>query len=94
MGIGVGIMGVGRAGGEIHMPQFAKLDGYDIIGVCDVSAQRARQRTAEFGGEIFPSYEAMLDDGRIELVVVATPSSSHADHSIQALEAGKLVVVD
>ena len=94
MGIGVGIMGVGRAGGEIHMPQFAKLDGYDIIGVCDVSAQRARQRTAEFGGEIFPSYEAMLDDGRIELVVVATPSSSHADHSIQALEAGKHVVVD
>lgn len=94
MGIGVGIIGVGRAGGELHMPQLAKLDAYDIIGVYDVSAERAKQRTAEFGGEVFPSYEAMLGDRRVELVVVATPSNSHAEYSIQALEAGKHVVVD
>lgn len=94
MATGVGIIGVGRAGGELHMPDLAKLDTFNIIGVYDVCEERARQRTAEHGGTIFPSYEAMLADPEVELAVVTTPSNSHAEYVIQALEAGKHVVVD
>ena len=94
MAIGIGILGVGRAGGELHMPQISTLEAWNIVGAYDVSEERATQRTAQYGGRVFGSYEAMLEDPQVEVVVVATPSNSHAEYAIQALEAGKHVVVD
>jgi scyllo-inositol 2-dehydrogenase (NADP+) len=94
MAIGVGVIGVGRVASELHLPDLAKLKAFRISGVYDVSEERAGTCATKYGARVFPSYEAMLADPKIALVVVTTPSNSHAEFAIQALEARKNVVVD
>jgi scyllo-inositol 2-dehydrogenase (NADP+) len=94
MAIGIGILGTGRVVNDIHLPQLMALKAWNIVGVHDISAERAAQAAARCGAQVFPSYEAMLADPRVEVVTIATPSNLHADFAIQSLEAGKHVVVD
>lgn len=55
---------------------------------------RARAYAAEFGGvSAFGSYAAALSEN-VDAVVVTTPTSSHAELTHAALEAGKNVIVE
>jgi predicted dehydrogenase len=46
------------------------------------------------GSGWFNSYEAAIDHGEIQTVLVATPPSGHLDLTLRALEAGKHVIVE
>ena len=46
------------------------------------------------GVKVVPSTEDIIKDPAIDLVVVATPNSTHFDLASQALDAGKHVVID
>ena len=47
-----------------------------------------------FGSGHHDSYEAVLADSTIDAVIISTPHSLHAEHVIQAAEAGKHVFVE
>lgn len=56
---------------------------------------RARHFAARYGGEhSWGSYQEALDDPGTEVVLVATPPSSHLEWARAALEAGKHVIVE
>ena len=46
------------------------------------------------GARLYDSYEAMLSDGTIDIVYVATPHAAHAEWGIKALDTGKHVLVE
>jgi len=46
------------------------------------------------GGGFFDSYEAAINDAKIGVVLVATPPASHLELTLQALRAGKNVIVE
>jgi predicted dehydrogenase len=59
------------------------------------SLERARAFEGRFGGAgAFGSYDDALLDPRIALVLVATPPASHLSLTLQALLAGKHVIVE
>ena len=61
---------------------------------CGAAAGRRSFAESEHGIKSYAALANLLEDEEVELVVVATPSSSHAEVAIQALRAGKHVVVE
>jgi predicted dehydrogenase len=62
--------------------------------VTDPSPQRRTEATATLKCKAYPELASLLADRDVELVVIATPSHVHAAQAIEALDAGKHVVVE
>ena len=89
--IRVGVLGLGQ--GRSHLRAFQLLEGATVVAVCDKDSALAARVAHEFAVEMrYPTYDAMLEDRSIDLVVVATPDHHHGQHAIMALEAGKHVL--
>jgi scyllo-inositol 2-dehydrogenase (NADP+) len=90
--IGVGIASFGLSGRVFHAP-FIRLNKKFAI-------RRIIERTKNEAQELYPevtvsrSFEDLLDDQEIALVVVNTPDLTHFELTKKALRAGKHVVVE
>lgn len=94
MTIRVGVAGLGLAGHVLHIDPLGKIDGFKVQAVCDVDKGAMERAVQKVGATGFEDFRAMIDQKDIDLVVVATPNYLHTEQAIQALEAGKNVVVD
>ena len=89
--IGVAVLGAGRMA-QTHLRTLAGVDAVDVVVVADPVAA-----AAERGREIAHARRASLDpveaihDPDVEVVVVVTPTSTHAQLIEEALRAGKAV---
>lgn len=93
--ITVGILGLGRSGWGIHAKGISDLpDQFRIAAVADPLPERQQEANEKFGCEVFNTPEELIAGSDVELVVVATPSHTHAPLAEQALAAGKNVVVE
>jgi predicted dehydrogenase len=91
----VGIAGLGRSGWAIHAKLLEPLgDKFVIVAVLDSNPARLKEAADKFGCRTYSTYEGLLADKDVELVVVAMPSHLHAGYTIQALKAGKHVVCE
>ncbi|MCB1776622.1 MAG: oxidoreductase [Candidatus Competibacteraceae bacterium] len=88
----VGLIGYGMAGRVFHAPLITALPQLRLSKVVERRGQTVRERYPEV--EVVREVAALFEDPEIELIVVATPSSSHFDLARQALLADKHVVVD
>jgi predicted dehydrogenase len=86
--VGTGFIGV------VHVEALRRL-GVEVTGVVGSTPQRARAKAAAAAlPHPYRSYEAMLEDGRVDVVHVTTPNHLHYPQVKQALEAGKHVVCE
>jgi len=92
--ITVGIIGLGRAGWAIHVRRIREREDFKVVAVADPDAERRKQGEEELGAACFESIDQLLAGSDAELIVVATASMDHVDHSIRALEAGRHVLVE
>ena len=89
--LSVGLVGFGLAGRYLHRPLIAAA-GMDIVGV--VSRQTELLHAELPAARIVSSIEALLEVKPLDLVVIASPNRWHYSQAMQALNAGKHVVVD
>ncbi len=84
--------GVAGAGfiGAVHVDALRRL-GVEVLGVVDSTPERARAKGI---APAYESFEALLDDDRVDVVHLATPNHLHYPLAKQALEAGKHVVCE
>ena len=91
-GLVVGIAGIGYWGSK-HVRTMRSLDAVDQVAVIDPSEQRVASLAHSVPGIVsFPTLGEALDT--IDAVVIATPPSTHAPLAIQAMEAGKHVLIE
>ncbi len=90
--IGVGLIGYGMAGRTFHAPVIQAVPELRLKKVVERHTNEARQRYPWV--EVVPDAAALLQDEEINLVVIATPNSSHFDLARQSLQANKHVVVE
>lgn len=88
----VALIGYGIAGRVFHAPLLAAVDGLRLRTIVQRRGDEAAARYPE--ATIARDAEEVFADGRIGLVVIATPNTSHFDLARRALLAGKHVVVD
>ena len=90
--IRVGLLGYGMASRVFHAPLIAAVPGIAIAAVASGKPEAVRADMGEVAVVATP--EALFADPAIDLVVVATPTATHAPLAIAALRAGKHVVVE
>lgn len=89
----LGIVGFGGMAGH-HYTQLAKENTrVRLKGVYDFNEERMKA-AAEKGLVTYESYEAMLADSEIDIVLVAAYNNFHKELSIAALRAGKHVLCE
>ena len=97
--IQVGMVGAsGRAGALLRL--FAARDDVDIVGIADIDegrlasgvahAEKVQGRRPESHGD----FRRLIDNDRIDVIVVGTPDHWHAIPTIMACQAGKDVYVE
>jgi predicted dehydrogenase len=89
-----GVVGLGRAGWDIHVRELRPRADARVVAVADPVAERREQAVAEFGCKAHPNLAKLLKQDDVEVVVIATPSVSHAADTKKAFAAGKHVVVE
>jgi len=88
------IVGLGRAGWDIHVSNLRGRKDYRIVEVVDVMDERLKEAADEFGCRTFKDFGAFVKASEAELVVVCTKSMDHCPMTVAALRAGKHVVVE
>ncbi len=90
--IQVGLIGYGVAGQVFHAPVIQAVPQLRLTKVVERHTSASQQRDPAVA--VVRDSAAIMADPAIELVVIATPNSSHFELARQALEAGKHVVVE
>ncbi|NIR33342.1 MAG: Gfo/Idh/MocA family oxidoreductase [Desulfuromonadales bacterium] len=85
------VVGVGYLG-RFHAQKYASLEGVDLVGVVDASADRAEEVAEEVGSRPFTDYQALLPE--VDLVSIAVPTQYHFPVAKAALEAGCHILLE
>ena len=93
--IKVGVVGMGRSGEELHGKYIRERAEFRLEAICDTSPARLKQcKKSLKPKKAYSTYDELLDDEAVELVVVATPSQAHCEMVLAAFERGKHVLVE
>jgi scyllo-inositol 2-dehydrogenase (NADP+) len=90
--IRTGLLAYGMSGKVFHAPFVATHPGFELVAVTERSRKEARHQYPDVVS--YDSIDALLADDSLELVVVNTPSNTHAEFTRQALRAGKHVLLE
>ena len=88
------VVGYGNAGKSFHAYLIGLTPGLDLRAVSSRDAGRRAAAESDYAVKTYSRIEDLLQDDEVELVVIATPHDSHRALCVQAMDAGKNVVVD
>jgi predicted dehydrogenase len=92
--IGIGVVGYGYWGPNL-VRNFMAAKESRVFAVCDASDSRLQQVSSQYPHiEVTNSYSALLSNPSIDAVAIATPVRSHFPLAMEALRAGKHVLVE
>jgi predicted dehydrogenase len=92
--IGVGVIGYGYWGPNL-VRNFAEVPGSRVVAVSDLRAERLLPVRARYPTvRTTTDHRDLINDSAIDAIVIATPVSTHFDLAMQALQAGKHVLVE
>jgi UDP-N-acetyl-2-amino-2-deoxyglucuronate dehydrogenase len=87
--VGAGVIGTHHG---LVISQLA--DRAELVAVVDIHPERAERLAAERGGKAFRSLTEALAAVPIDIVAVCTPTGHHGKVAIEALAAGKHVIIE
>jgi UDP-N-acetyl-2-amino-2-deoxyglucuronate dehydrogenase len=90
----IAVVGAGVIGKHHGLVISQLADRLRLAAVVDTVSERAEQLAAERGGKPFTSLSDALSTEDIDIVVVCTPTGRHREVAIEALAAGKHVIVE
>lgn len=86
------LLSFGMSGKIFHAPFIDLHKGFELAGAWERSHKNIQPIYP--GVKSYSSFQEILDDDSVELVIVNTPTNSHFDYAKQALLAGKHIVVE
>lgn len=90
----IGLIGAGNIG-KVHLDVFKEMEEADIVAITDVFLPLAQQRATEYAiPTVHADVDALVTDDTLDAVIIGVPNKFHAAIAIQALEAGKNVLLE
>lgn len=90
-----GMIGCGDVTEKKSAPSFNQIEGSSLLAITNRTRIKADDYAARHNiPRVYDSAKELLADPEINAVYVATPPSTHAEYSIQAMMAGKSVYVE
>jgi predicted dehydrogenase len=94
LSLSVGVVGLGYWGPNL-LRGLVEQPGVDVSYICDLDEERLAIAGRRYPGATRTTcYEDLLDDPRLDAVLIATPVFSHFELAASALRAGKHVFVE
>lgn len=93
MKIRAGVVGLGFMGRR-YVEFLQRLEGVEVTAVCDIRREIAEKLAKTTGARVVPEAEELCTSRDIDAVFVCTPEDSHLDASLEALSAGKAVMIE
>lgn len=90
----LGFAGLGWAARAFHVPAARRTPGADLAGGFDSSAEQRASWTTETQLPAYESFDELLEKGKPDVLVVATPPDSHTQLALDALAAGLHVLCE
>ncbi|WP_122816520.1 Gfo/Idh/MocA family protein [Nocardioides pantholopis] len=91
--LGVAVVGAGYWGPNL-VRNFDAAPDWDLRVVCDLDADRAREVAGHRAADVSTSLSETLARDDVDAVAVATPAATHHAIALEALRAGKHVLVE
>jgi len=93
--LNVGILGYAPSVGELHGIGICETNGFELHAVCDLNPQRLKMAKHRFPEvNVYPNTEKFANNDNIDLVIIATPPTSHAKLCLQMMANKKHVVCE
>lgn len=90
----LGIIGTGNIG-RVHVDSFTKTGRAEVVAVMDSYMPSAEQVAQQYNiNKVYDKATPLIEDEQVEAIVVAVPNQFHAQLAIEALQAGKHVLIE
>ena len=93
---GCALWGCGWVAGG-HINAYLKNPDCELIGLGSRRNESVQAKIAEFGLDgitVYPRFEDLLNDSRVDIVSICTPNDLHAEEAILAAKAGKQIFLE
>lgn len=93
--IAVGVVGTSWYADFMHLPALKSHSHADLVAICGRRRDRADEMAAKYEiPHVFTNYQEMIERGRVDALVVATPDDLHYPVTMAALSAGLHVLCE
>src|SRR3990170_1307866 len=84
------LLSYGMSGEVFHLPLLQVHKGFEVVSIW----HRNPAKPVQHSYPIAKNYEDILQDESVQLIIVNTPNETHFPFAVQALKAGKHVIVE
>ena len=92
--VGVAVVGVGFVGGQAHAPSFKKIEGSELVALGATTERRVKPLAESLGVKYYLDFDKLLEDPKVQAVVLAVPTPMHYDLAMKAIKKGKHVMCE
>ena len=89
----VGLIGIGGMGG-CHFYNYEKIPNAELVVVCDVRENVAKEKVGDRNIKIYTDYNKMIKNEKLDMIDICTPSFLHADMAVKLLKKGYHVLCE
>lgn len=87
----LGVIGIGSMG-KNHARVCTEIDNIDLVGVADINKISSKQISEQYDTTAYLDYNQLLP--KVDAVIISTPTTTHYQLALDALESGKHVLVE
>lgn len=88
--VGFGVIGLGMGAARARL--IHQTHGARLVAVAEIDEERGQKAAAEYGIEWYADYRRLLEQDDVDVVMIMTPSGTHADIAEAVAQAGKQVI--
>lgn len=93
--INVGIVGIGSFAKTYHLPNFKKIQEFNVKALCSSTGFKVKQIGEKYNVDyVTTDYRKIIDDDTIDLVVICTRHDTHARIAAESLKRDKHTFVE
>lgn len=89
----IGIAGAGVIG-NVHGEAISGIDAATVVAVAEPREDAGQALASRHDARWYASYNELLTDDDVELVILATPSGLHSEQTVLAAQAGKNIITE
>lgn len=86
------LVGCGRIAKK-HIEALTELEGVNLVSVCDIMEERAKEYGEKYNIPFYNNYDEMLQNEEIDVISILTPSGLHAKNTIDIVKKYKKHIV-
>ncbi len=91
----IGLVGAGAIAQITHLPTYEALEGAEVLALCDPQKGKATKLASRHGIPVVcTDHQELLKRTEIDAIDICTPTAFHAPIAVDALSAGKHVLVE